>query len=93
MSLVGIVNSLMSAFLLSYFLYSFDRGRVLISRGCLFFNKCRLLPNNPALFPHRWHLNRHSKKICFFFENNWIIIWIFRKYFVTLQLKGLEFRV
>ena len=90
MSLVGIANSLMSAFLLSYFLYSFDRGRVLIGRGSLLLNKAPLFGNKEGL------LNTSSitlKKICFFIENNWIIVWIFQKYFVTLQLKGLEFRV
>ena len=85
MSLVGVAHSLMSAFLLSYFLYSFGRGRVLISRGRLFFNKARLLSNKAPLLQERKYLNHHSKKICFFIENNWIIVWIFEKYFVTLQ--------
>ena len=77
MSLVGVAHSLMSAFLLSYFLFSCSRGRLLI-------NKARLLGNKAGLLIGRKYLNYHSKKICFFIENNWIIVWIFEKYFVTL---------
>ena len=51
-------------------------------------NNAPLIFNNRPLFsdkaPLLNNLNHHSKKICFFIENNWIIIWIFEKYFVTL---------
>ena len=74
MSLVGVAHSLMSAFLLSYFLFSCSRGRLLVNKAWLLVNKAGLLT-----------LNHHSKKSFDFFENNWIIVCIFRKYFVTLQ--------
>ena len=60
MSLVGVAHSLMSAFLLSYFLFSCSRGRLLI-------NKARLLGNKAALLQNKRYLNYHSKKICFFY--------------------------
>ena len=43
MSLVGVANSLMSAFLLSYFLFSCSRGRLLINKARLLGNKAGLL--------------------------------------------------
>ena len=43
MSLVGVANSLMSAFLLSYFLSSCSRGRLLINKARLLGNKAGLL--------------------------------------------------
>ena len=84
MSFVSIANSLMSAFLLSYFLPSWRRGRFLINKERLFGNKERLLENKAGLLIGRKYINHHSKKLLFFIENNWIIVWIFRKYFVPL---------
>ena len=49
MSFVSIANSLMSAFLLSYFLPSWRRGRFLINKERLFGNKERLLENKAGL--------------------------------------------
>ena len=49
MSFVGIANSLMSAFLLSYFPPSWRRGRFLINKERLFGNKERLLENKAGL--------------------------------------------
>ncbi len=80
MSFVGIANSLMSTFLLSYFSHSSHTPRLSFSRRRLLRNKARLLPNKGGLL----NLNRHSKKMCFFLENNWVIVWWFRKYFVPL---------
>ena len=77
MSLVGVANSLMSAFLLSYFLSSCSRGRLLI-------NKARLLGNKAGLLIGRKYLNHHSKKSFFFIENNSIIVCIYRNNFVNL---------
>lgn len=77
MSLVGVAHSLMSAFLLSYFLFSCSRGRLLI-------NKARLLGNKAGLLIGRKTLNHHSKKTFFFIENNLIIVCIYRIFFVNL---------
>jgi hypothetical protein len=54
-------------------------------RGRLLINKASLLGNKAPLLKNKRHFNHHSKKICFFIENNWIIVWIFDNYFVTLQ--------
>ena len=67
MSLVGVANSLMSAFLLSYFLPSWRRGRFLINKERLLENKAGLLGNKAALLQNKRYLNYHSKKICFFY--------------------------